>query len=55
MLFEKMGLLETYEPKGADRAQAGVPRCREPYTWTGMDAYLSRDVLQHRGRPEGTA
>jgi len=39
--FEKMGLMETYEPKGADRLKAEYRDGRPPYTWTGMDAYLS--------------
>src|SRR6476619_5027634 len=39
--FEKMGLMETYEPKGADKLKAEYRDGKPPYTWTGMDAYLS--------------
>jgi iron(III) transport system substrate-binding protein len=39
--FEKAGLLETYEPKGASALKAAFRDTTPPYTWTGMDAYLS--------------
>ena len=39
--FEKMGLMETYEPKGADKLKPEYRDSTPPYTWTGMDAYLS--------------
>jgi iron(III) transport system substrate-binding protein len=41
LLFEKQGLLETYEPVGA---QVLKPQFRDPtppYTWTGSDAFLA--------------
>ena len=41
MLFEKTGLLETYKPKGADALKPVFRDAAAPYTWTGMDAYLS--------------
>src|SRR5256714_15678259 len=39
--FEKQGLLETYEPKGADKLKAAFRDTTPPYTWTGMDAFVS--------------
>ena len=39
--FEKMALMETYEPKGADKLKPEYRDSTPPYTWTGMDAYLS--------------
>jgi iron(III) transport system substrate-binding protein len=39
--FEKAGLMETYEPKGASALKAAFRDTTPPYTWTGMDAYLS--------------
>ena len=41
LMFEKMGLLETYKPKGADALKAAFRDTSGAYTWTGMDAYLS--------------
>jgi len=41
MMFEKQGLLETYEPKGASALKGPFRDSQAPYTWTGMDAYLS--------------
>src|SRR2546423_11084218 len=41
LLFEKMNLLETYKPKGADALKEAFRDTKEPYTWTGMDAYLA--------------
>jgi iron(III) transport system substrate-binding protein len=40
LLFEKMGLLEPYKPQGADALKEAFRDTKEPYTWTGMDAYL---------------
>ena len=40
LVFEKMGLLETYKPKGVDALKEAFRDTKEPYTWTGMDAYL---------------
>ena len=40
ILFEKMGLLEPYKPAGADALKPVYRDSTEPYTWTGMDAYL---------------
>jgi iron(III) transport system substrate-binding protein len=40
LLFEKAGLLETYKPAGADALKPVYRDAKEPYTWTGMDAYL---------------
>ena len=40
LLFEKMGLLETYKPAGVDALKAAFRDSTAPYTWTGMDAYL---------------
>jgi iron(III) transport system substrate-binding protein len=39
--FEKLGLMETYEPKGASALKPNYRDSTPPYTWTGMDAYLS--------------
>jgi len=39
--FEKLGLLETYEPKGVDKLRPEYRDAKPPYTWTGMDAFLS--------------
>jgi iron(III) transport system substrate-binding protein len=40
LLFEKMGLLETYKPAGVDALKAAFRDTTPPYSWTGMDAYL---------------
>ncbi|MCZ7658906.1 MAG: putative 2-aminoethylphosphonate ABC transporter substrate-binding protein [Xanthobacteraceae bacterium] len=40
LVFEKQGLLEPYKPKGADALKEAFRDTKEPYTWTGMDAYL---------------
>jgi iron(III) transport system substrate-binding protein len=40
IVFEKQGLLETYKPAGIDKLQAVYRDDKDPYTWTGMDAYL---------------
>ncbi|MGF1649314.1 MAG: putative 2-aminoethylphosphonate ABC transporter substrate-binding protein [Hyphomicrobiaceae bacterium] len=41
LLFEAEGLLETYKPAGADQLKPAFIDPTEPYTWTGMDAFLS--------------
>ncbi len=40
LLFEKMGLLEPYKPAGVDALKEVFRDTKEPYAWTGMDAYL---------------
>jgi iron(III) transport system substrate-binding protein len=40
LMFEKANLLETYKPAGADALKPVFRDGKEPYTWTGMDAYL---------------
>jgi iron(III) transport system substrate-binding protein len=50
LLFEKEGLLETYKPAGADTLKAAFRDAKEPYTWTGMDAFLSVVCFN---KPEG--
>jgi iron(III) transport system substrate-binding protein len=40
LLFEKMGLLETYKPSGVDALKPSFRDSTGPYTWTGMDGYL---------------
>ena len=40
IMFEKAGLLESYKPQGSDTLKAVFRDDREPYSWTGMDAYL---------------
>ena len=40
LMFEKAGLLEAYKPNGADALKPVFRDPNEPYTWTGMDAYL---------------
>src|SRR3989440_5118893 len=39
--FEKQGLLEAYQPKGADKLKPAFRDTVPPYTWTGMDAFVS--------------
>jgi iron(III) transport system substrate-binding protein len=41
IMFEKAGLLETYEPKGVDKLRPAFRDTAPPYTWTGMDAFVS--------------
>jgi iron(III) transport system substrate-binding protein len=41
LLFQKEGLLETYKPPGSDSLKAAFRDGKDPYTWTGMDAFLS--------------
>jgi iron(III) transport system substrate-binding protein len=40
LLFEKMGLLETYKPAGVDALKEAFRDGTAPYAWTGQDAYL---------------
>jgi iron(III) transport system substrate-binding protein len=40
LMFEKAGLLETYKPQGTEGLKEVFRDNRDPYTWTGMDAYL---------------
>jgi len=40
LLFEKAGLLETYEPAGASALKEQFRDTKPPYTWTGMDAFI---------------
>ncbi len=40
LLFEKMSLLETYKPAGVDALKPAYRDSKEPYTWTGMDAFI---------------
>lgn len=40
LLFEKMNLLETYKPKGVEALKPSYIDSKEPYTWTGMDAFI---------------
>jgi iron(III) transport system substrate-binding protein len=40
LLFEKMGLLETYKPAGVDALKDAFRDNTAPYAWTGQDAYL---------------
>ncbi|MFD1702241.1 putative 2-aminoethylphosphonate ABC transporter substrate-binding protein [Methylopila henanensis] len=40
LMFEKAGLLETYKPAGVDKLKEVFRDNTEPYTWTGMDAFL---------------
>ncbi len=41
MMFDKLGILDGYTPKGADQLKPGFRSAKSPMTWTGMDAYLS--------------
>jgi iron(III) transport system substrate-binding protein len=41
LLFEKQGLLEAYEPKGAGALKPAFRDTAAPYTWTGHDAFLA--------------
>src|SRR5918911_4705865 len=40
LMFEKAGLLEPYRPKGADALKEVFRDPKQPYSWTGMDAFL---------------
>jgi len=50
LLFEKEGLLETYKPAGSDALKAAFKDDKQPYAWTGMDAFLSVVCFN---KPEG--
>jgi iron(III) transport system substrate-binding protein len=50
LLFEKEGLLETYMPAAAASLKPAFTDTTAPYTWTGMDAFLS--VVCYN-KPEG--
>ena len=50
LLFEKEGLLETYKPASAATLKPAFTDSAEPYTWTGMDAFLSVVCFN---KPEG--
>lgn len=40
LLFEKQNLLETYKPAGVEALKEAYRDTKEPYTWTGMDAFI---------------
>lgn len=40
-LFDSMGLLEPYAPKGVDQVKPTFRSSKNPPTWTGMDAWLA--------------
>ena len=40
-LFDSMGMLEGYTPKGADQVKPTFRAAKNPMTWTGMDAWLA--------------
>jgi iron(III) transport system substrate-binding protein len=40
-LYDSMGLLEPYTPKGADQVKPIFRSAKSPMTWTGMDAFLA--------------
>ncbi|QZO01445.1 putative 2-aminoethylphosphonate ABC transporter substrate-binding protein [Chenggangzhangella methanolivorans] len=40
LMFEKAGLLEPYKPAGVDKLKPEFRDSKEPYAWTGMDAFL---------------
>ena len=40
-LFDSMGLLEPYTPKGVDQIKPIFRSSKNPPTWTGMDAWLA--------------
>ena len=50
LLFKKEGLLESYKPAGVDALRAAFRDAKEPYAWTGMDAFLSVVCFN---KPEG--
>ncbi|WNJ88841.1 putative 2-aminoethylphosphonate ABC transporter substrate-binding protein [Bosea sp. 685] len=58
LVFEKAGLLETYKPAGADKLKPVFRDPNEPYTWTGMDAYLGVvcfNTVEAKGIPTPTS
>ena len=40
-LFDTMGLLEAYSPKGVDQIKPVFRSSKNPVTWTGLDAFLA--------------
>jgi len=40
-LFDSMGLLHPYTPKGVDQLKPAFRSSKSPTTWTGMDAWLA--------------
>jgi iron(III) transport system substrate-binding protein len=40
LMFETAGLLQEYKPKAVEQLKEVFRDPKEPYTWTGMDAYL---------------
>src|SRR5437870_11809487 len=40
LVFEKQNLLETYKPAGVDALKPSFRDNQDPYTWTGMDAFI---------------
>jgi iron(III) transport system substrate-binding protein len=50
LLFKTEGLLESYKPAGVDALKAAFRDAKEPYAWTGMDAFLSVVCFN---KPEG--
>ncbi|MDF2810621.1 MAG: putative 2-aminoethylphosphonate transporter substrate-binding protein [Microvirga sp.] len=40
LMFESAGLLQEYKPKGVEQLKEVFRDPKDPYTWTGMDAYL---------------
>jgi iron(III) transport system substrate-binding protein len=58
LMFEKAGLLETYKPAGADALKPAFRDPTEPYTWTGMDAFLGvvcYNTVEAKGVPVPTS
>ena len=39
--FKKLGLLDSYKPTGAEKLKPAFLDDTQPFTWVGMDAYLS--------------
>lgn len=40
-LFDSMGLLHAYSPKGVEQLKPAFRSAKNPVTWTGMDAWLA--------------
>lgn len=40
-LFDSMGMLQPYTPKGVDQLKPAFKSSKSPTTWTGMDAWLA--------------
>ncbi len=58
LVCDKAGLLEAYKPKGADALKPQFRPVKDPYTWTGIDAYLgvaAPGLIRHQsmGEQEG--